>query len=159
MEYKSYIKFGEEHTDERNGLKGYPLATSIYKYGCERVTLEWEKDGGMHSWHVDAPRISQDPEASTFKSKIVLGEEYKDTYTGIYGIVDAITFHEFGSENPTLIYKDAKGQAQELYLDAGRLEPLSRVAKQAAKQVAEKADQPGGPARGSSHIRTSPTRR
>lgn len=161
MKYESYIKFGEEHTDERTGLSGYPLATTIYKFGCERTTLEWEKDGGTNSWSFDAPRVSQNPSAATYESDIVLGEKYKDTFTGIVGVVDSLTFHEFGAENPNLVYKDKAGREQDLYLDAGRLEPVSKAAKNVVINSEPREDEPrpGGPARGTSHIRNNPTRR
>lgn len=161
MKYESNITLGKKYRDERTGVEGFAIITSIFQFGCERTSLEWEKDGQVNTWTFDTPRIANGT-PQTHESPIILGEQYEDKYTGIRGVAAAITFHEIASENVTLEFKDKDGNMADEYFDVGRLKPVSRGAKAEATATQEKRETPvrtGGPMRGTSHIRTAPTRR
>jgi hypothetical protein len=159
MEYDSYVILGEKCRDEKTGTEGNAVGSSVYLYGCERVTLEWKEEGeGMHSWGFDGPRLSNNPRASVQQSNIVLGEKYEDTITKIKGVATVLTFHESAEANVTLEYQDLNGELQELYLDVGRVKPATPEGI-AAAQTEKQEEKTGGPMRGNSHKRPGPTRR
>lgn len=55
--YKSDIKLGEKYEDTMTGLQGMATATTFYLHACERVTLEFVKDGEIKYESFDAPRV------------------------------------------------------------------------------------------------------
>lgn len=56
-QYKSGIVLGEEYEDTMTGLKGKATAATFYLHACERVTLEFLKEGEVKYESFDAPRL------------------------------------------------------------------------------------------------------
>lgn len=55
--YKSDIILGDQYEDTVTGLKGVATATTFYLHACERVTLEFVKEGEIKYESFDAPRV------------------------------------------------------------------------------------------------------
>lgn len=55
--HKSNIKLGEKYQDSFTGVKGTATAVTFYVHACERVTLEFIKDGEVKYEAFDAPRL------------------------------------------------------------------------------------------------------
>lgn len=55
--HKSDIKLGEKYEDTMTGLQGVATAVTFYLHACERVTLEFVKEGEIKYESFDAPRL------------------------------------------------------------------------------------------------------
>ncbi len=93
-----------------------------------------------------------DQGSETYRSDLVLGEDYRDKGTGITGKLVAIAFYEHACERGTLRYLDTNRQVQEVSFDAPE---LVRVATEVP---ARQGEGPGGPDRGGI-ARPGPARR
>lgn len=54
---KSDVTLGDEYRDSVTGLTGVATAVTFYLHACERVTLEFTKDGELKYESFDAPRL------------------------------------------------------------------------------------------------------
>lgn len=87
----------------------------------------------------------------TYRTDLVLGDDYRDKGTNISGKLVAIAFYEHACERGTLRYLDANRQVQEVSFDAPELVHTSTDA--VARQ-----QRTGGPDRGAM-TRPAPARR
>lgn len=55
--FKSDTKLGEKYRDPLTGIEGMATAVTFYLHACERITLEWVKDGEIKYEAFDAPRL------------------------------------------------------------------------------------------------------
>lgn len=51
------VVLGEQYRDTATGITGRVISQHFYEYGCERVVLEWTKDGEIKTESFDAPRL------------------------------------------------------------------------------------------------------
>lgn len=51
------IIFGDKYEDVVTGLQGTATAITHYQFACERITLEFLKDGELKYESFDAPRM------------------------------------------------------------------------------------------------------
>ena len=58
MPYESDIELGKEYIDKHTGIKGRAIAIVFYENSCQRVDLEYEKDGDLKSLVFDATRLN-----------------------------------------------------------------------------------------------------
>lgn len=56
---KTDIILGERYRDTVTGLEGVATAVTFYLHACERVSLEFTKDGEVKFESFDAPRVEQ----------------------------------------------------------------------------------------------------
>jgi len=61
QKYESDIVLGDEYEDTLTGLKGRATAATFYLHACERVTLEFLKEGEIKYESFDAPRLKHVP--------------------------------------------------------------------------------------------------
>lgn len=54
---KSDIKLGDRYRDPLTGLEGVATSVTFYLHACERVTLEFVKEGELKWESFDAPRL------------------------------------------------------------------------------------------------------
>lgn len=55
--FKSDIRMGDRYRDPLTGFEGVATAVTFYLHACERVALEYLKDGKVAYEHFDAPRL------------------------------------------------------------------------------------------------------
>lgn len=55
--HKSDIVLGDKYEDTVTGLQGVATGVTFYMHACERVTLEFLKDGKLEYETFDAPRM------------------------------------------------------------------------------------------------------
>lgn len=55
--FKSDTRLGERYRDPLTGLEGVATAVTFYLHACERITLEWIKEGEIKYEAFDAPRL------------------------------------------------------------------------------------------------------
>ena len=55
--FETDIKLGDEYEDTLTGLKGRATAVTFYLHACERVTLEFLKEGEIKYESFDSPRV------------------------------------------------------------------------------------------------------
>lgn len=79
--------------------------------------------------------------SETYRSDLVLGQDYRDKGTGITGKLVVLAFFEHACERGTLRYLDADRRVQEVSFDAPEL--IHVVTEVAARQ-----QKTGGPDRG-----------
>jgi len=51
------IEFGKSYRDTITGVEGRAVGSARYMNGCERVQLEWAKDGDVKSEWFDTQRL------------------------------------------------------------------------------------------------------
>lgn len=56
--YPSDIKLGEVYVDGQSGIEGIATAIVFYQHSCERVDIEYTKDGELKQVMFDAARLS-----------------------------------------------------------------------------------------------------
>lgn len=54
---KTDIILGERYRDSQTGIEGVANAVIFFQHGCERVDLEYVKDGEVKGQSFDAPRL------------------------------------------------------------------------------------------------------
>jgi hypothetical protein len=54
---KSDVKLGDRYRDPLTGFEGVATAVTFYLHACERVSLEFIKDGEVKYEAFDAPRL------------------------------------------------------------------------------------------------------
>lgn len=59
--FKSDIKMGERYRDPLTGFEGVATGVTFYLHACERVTLEYVKDGEIKYESFDSPRVEHIP--------------------------------------------------------------------------------------------------
>ena len=59
VKFKSEVELGETYVDTITGMKGKATACTFYLHACERVTLEFLKDGELKYESFDAPRLKK----------------------------------------------------------------------------------------------------
>jgi hypothetical protein len=72
QKYESDTRLGERYRDPLTGLEGTATAVTFYLHACERITLEWVKDGEIKYESFDAPRLEL----------VSTGEKPRTTRTG-----------------------------------------------------------------------------
>lgn len=55
--HKTDIVLGDKYEDTMTGLQGMATAVTFYLHACERVTLEFLKDGEVKYESFDSPRM------------------------------------------------------------------------------------------------------
>lgn len=55
--YQSDVILGDKYRDPLTGFEGVATAATFYLHACERVTLEYVKDGEIKYESFDAPRL------------------------------------------------------------------------------------------------------
>ena len=55
--YKSDTRLGDRYRDPLTGFEGVATAVTFYLHACERITLEFVKDGEIKYESFDAPRL------------------------------------------------------------------------------------------------------
>jgi len=55
--FKSDTKLGERYRDPLTGFEGVATGVTFYLHACERITLEFVKDGKIEYESFDAPRL------------------------------------------------------------------------------------------------------
>lgn len=55
--FKSDSKLGDRYRDPLTGFEGVATAVTFYLHACERITLEFVKDGEIKYESFDAPRL------------------------------------------------------------------------------------------------------
>ena len=58
MQYQSDIEMGKEYIDKRSGIKGRAVAIILYEHSCQRVEIEYVKDGELKQLIFDAIRLT-----------------------------------------------------------------------------------------------------
>ena len=56
-DFTSDITLGERYRDQLTGFEGFATSLTFYIHACERVTLEFVKDGEIKFDSFDAPRL------------------------------------------------------------------------------------------------------
>ena len=56
-QFKTDIVLGEKYEDEQTGLVGIATAVTFHQHACERVMIEYVKDGDLKELVFDAPRL------------------------------------------------------------------------------------------------------
>jgi hypothetical protein len=54
---KTDIILGDRYRDSVTGIEGVATVVSFYMHACERVTIEWVKEGKVEYEAFDAPRL------------------------------------------------------------------------------------------------------
>lgn len=54
---KSDVTLGDRYRDPLTGFEGVATGVTFYLHACERVTLEYVKDGAIKYESFDAPRL------------------------------------------------------------------------------------------------------
>lgn len=57
VKLKSDVTLGEKYRDPLTGFEGVAVAVTFYLHACERVALEFIKDGALKCEYFDAPRL------------------------------------------------------------------------------------------------------
>lgn len=78
--------------------------------------------------------------AKSYHSDLVLGDNYKESGTGIRGKLTSIHFYEHACERASIRYLDKDGNVQEASFDAPELIHIQ-------SNEPATSDRPGGPAR------------
>lgn len=55
--FKSDTRLGDKYRDPLTGFEGVATAVTFYLHACERITLEYVKDGKIEYESFDAPRL------------------------------------------------------------------------------------------------------
>lgn len=55
--FNSDTKLGDRYRDPLTGFEGVATGVTFYLHACERITLEFVKDGGIKYESFDAPRL------------------------------------------------------------------------------------------------------
>jgi hypothetical protein len=55
--FKSDSKLGDRYRDPLTGFEGVATGVTFYLHACERITLEFVKDGEIKYESFDAPRL------------------------------------------------------------------------------------------------------
>lgn len=55
--HSSDVVLGDRYRDPLTGFEGVATAVTFYLYGCERVSLEYVKDGKVEFEAFDTPRL------------------------------------------------------------------------------------------------------
>jgi hypothetical protein len=61
------ITLGKKYKDKVHGIVGTATCLTTYLSGCDRVNLEYVKDGEIKCIHVDAPMLEAVPTAKSVK--------------------------------------------------------------------------------------------
>lgn len=61
MKLESDVKLGDRYRDPLTGFEGVATAVTFYLHACERVSLEFVKDGEVKYESFDAPRLVHVP--------------------------------------------------------------------------------------------------
>ena len=148
METKLYF-LGKEVKDQITGFKGIVLAEN-HKLSKEiQLSVQSEKlKGGTPAEPVwlNTERIiissKADTEPKTMKHNIKLGEEAKDTITGLKGVATEMTFWLYECIRVEIQPTKLKAGApqKEIWFDESQLEPTAR-------KKSKKIKPPGGPTR------------
>lgn len=72
MNLNTDVSLGERYRDPLTGFEGVATAVTFYLHACERVSLEYVKDGKVEFEAFDAPRLEH----------VDTGEKPKTTRTG-----------------------------------------------------------------------------
>lgn len=59
--YKTDTRLGDRYRDPLTGVEGTATAVTFYLHACERITLEFAKDGEIKYESFDAPRLIHEP--------------------------------------------------------------------------------------------------
>ena len=51
------VKLGSKYRDKIHGIEGIAMARTEYLTGCNRVALEFVKDGEIKPWWFDEPQL------------------------------------------------------------------------------------------------------
>jgi len=55
--YETDTRLGDRYRDALTGFEGVATAVTFYLHACERITLEFVKDGELKYESFDAPRL------------------------------------------------------------------------------------------------------
>lgn len=64
MEYTSDITLGSRYRDKNTGLEGQAVMIEFHLHQCERVVIEFVKDGDLKQYVIDAVRLELVKEAA-----------------------------------------------------------------------------------------------
>lgn len=57
--YESGVELGKWYKDKETGIEGRAVVVSFFEFACERVVLEYTKEGEIKEVGFDVPRVVQ----------------------------------------------------------------------------------------------------
>lgn len=75
-----------------------------------------------------------------YNSDLIMGDRYRDTATGVEGVLTSVHFYQHACERGTIRFKNNQGEVVEASFDAPELEHVET-------ETIPKVTRPGGPAR------------